>query len=130
MPRAQIIQILSGVLSGLMCINENKLTYKNLTPEHILINKNGDVITLCGLEATGPSKDYKYMSPKILKNKKDDQADIWSLGCILHELCCLEVSFRTNNSLHLIRAPKNFKSNTYPQQIIILMQSTKNMEIV
>jgi serine/threonine protein kinase len=43
-----------------------------------------------------------YMSPEILENKSYDfKTDIWSLGCLIFELCALRSAFSTANLLQL-----------------------------
>ena len=35
-----------------------------------------------------------YASPEFFSHAKMDQrADVWALGCIIHELCCLKETF-------------------------------------
>ena len=44
-----------------------------------------------------------YMSPEICQNKPYTyQSDIWALGCILYELCCLKHAFHAENLLGLV----------------------------
>jgi serine/threonine protein kinase len=43
-----------------------------------------------------------YMCPEIIKNESyNEKADIWALGCVLFELCCLESAFYSTNMLSL-----------------------------
>mmetsp|Transcript_10581 Transcript_10581/g.10599 ORF Transcript_10581/g.10599 Transcript_10581/m.10599 type:complete len:116 (-) Transcript_10581:604-951(-) len=44
-----------------------------------------------------------YMSPEVCQNKPyTNKSDIWSLGCLLYELCNLRFPFVANNLLTLI----------------------------
>jgi NIMA (never in mitosis gene a)-related kinase len=44
-----------------------------------------------------------YMSPEICENKAYTYAsDIWSLGCLVYELCTLEHAFAADNLLGLV----------------------------
>ena len=39
-----------------------------------------------------------YSSPEILKGEPyNEKTDVWALGCILYELCCLKRAFADNN---------------------------------
>jgi NIMA (never in mitosis gene a)-related kinase 1/4/5 len=39
-----------------------------------------------------------YISPEIVKGKQYSfKTDIWSLGIIIHEICCLEVPINASN---------------------------------
>ncbi|KAG9476079.1 hypothetical protein GDO78_002909 [Eleutherodactylus coqui] len=47
----------------------------------------------CDLATTFTGTPY-YMSPEALKHQGyDSKSDIWSVGCILHEMCCFEHAF-------------------------------------
>eukprot|EP01137_Pigoraptor_chileana_P004636 Opistho-2@46545 len=44
-----------------------------------------------------------YMSPEVLKNEAyNSKSDIWSMGCILYELCCLERPFEGRSLIGLM----------------------------
>ena len=44
-----------------------------------------------------------YMSPEACQsNPYTAKSDVWSLGCILYELCCLEHAFKADNLLGLV----------------------------
>lgn len=43
-----------------------------------------------------------YSCPEIIKNEPyNEKADIWAVGCVLYEMCCLEPPFCTSNMLAL-----------------------------
>jgi NIMA (never in mitosis gene a)-related kinase len=45
-----------------------------------------------------------YMSPEACMSKPQSfKSDVWSLGCLLHELCTLQFTFKTDNLLHLVQ---------------------------
>ena len=44
-----------------------------------------------------------YMSPEICQNKPYNfKSDVWSLGCVLYELCTLNRAFTADNLLGLV----------------------------
>lgn len=44
-----------------------------------------------------------YMSPEICQNKPYNfKSDVWSLGCVLYELCTLKRAFAADNLLGLV----------------------------
>lgn len=53
-----------------------------------------------------------YMSPEVLLDKPyDPLCDIWSLGCVVYELCSLHPPFQAKTHLQL---QKNIQSGIYP----------------
>jgi NIMA (never in mitosis gene a)-related kinase len=53
-----------------------------------------------------------YMSPEVLLDKPySPLCDIWSLGCVIYELCSLHPPFQAKTHLQLQR---NIQSGTYP----------------
>ena len=62
-----------------------------------------------------------YMSPEVCQNRPYSfRSDMWSLGCILYELCTLTHVFRGSNLLSLLKSitsqpheplPKKYSSN-------------------
>ena len=58
--------------------------------------ERGTADTICG----SPS----YMAPEVVQGRKyDHRADLWSLGCVLYELCGLEKAF-SGNLAHVMEA--------------------------
>lgn len=44
-----------------------------------------------------------YMSPEVCESKPYTfKSDVWSLGCVLYELCTLEHPFHADNLLGLV----------------------------
>ena len=44
-----------------------------------------------------------YLSPEICENKPyNNKSDVWSLGCILYELCTLKHAFEAGNMKSLV----------------------------
>jgi NIMA (never in mitosis gene a)-related kinase len=42
------------------------------------------------------------MSPEMIKNNPYNfKADIWSLGVVIYEICCLKTPFESNNFAEL-----------------------------
>eukprot|EP00826_Nyctotherus_ovalis_P061102 TRINITY_DN865_c0_g1_i20.p1 TRINITY_DN865_c0_g1~~TRINITY_DN865_c0_g1_i20.p1 ORF type:complete len:387 (+),score=61.38 TRINITY_DN865_c0_g1_i20:188-1348(+) len=92
------------ILEGMKYIHEFGTTRKNLKPSNILVNNKGEVkIIDMGMPSELFSKEWikklnakglAYLSPEVLEGTQSSAAsDIWSLGCIFHELCCLNLPF-------------------------------------
>eukprot|EP01022_Parablepharisma_sp_SALTPOND_P007274 TRINITY_DN1296_c1_g1_i6.p1 TRINITY_DN1296_c1_g1~~TRINITY_DN1296_c1_g1_i6.p1 ORF type:complete len:285 (+),score=25.57 TRINITY_DN1296_c1_g1_i6:1140-1994(+) len=90
--------LLIGMLLGIQYIHANGIIHRDLKPENILLDNAGNA--KIGDFGTSRSVKYSYtvpgtlpyISPEALKGEKyGANTDIWSLGCIVHELCCLKV---------------------------------------
>ncbi|KZW01789.1 Pkinase-domain-containing protein [Exidia glandulosa HHB12029] len=94
-----------------------QVLHRDIKPENVFLNgdnvvKLGDFglskqLAGAGLASTYVGTPY-YMSPEVMQEKPyDSKSDIWSLGCLLYELCALNPPFheaRTHNELaHFIR---------------------------
>uniref|UniRef100_A0A8C2XVJ0 Serine/threonine-protein kinase Nek11 n=1 Tax=Capra hircus TaxID=9925 RepID=A0A8C2XVJ0_CAPHI len=72
-----------------------------------------------------------YMSPEVLKHQGyDTKSDIWSLACILYEMCCMNHAFTGSNFLSIVL--KIVEGDTpslperYPRQLNAIMESMLN----
>jgi len=91
------------ILEGLNYIHEKKIIHRDLKSANIFLMKDrtikiGDLnvskINKLGMAYTQTGTPY-YASPEIwLDQPYDYKSDIWSLGCILYELCELKPPFR------------------------------------
>jgi serine/threonine protein kinase len=58
-----------------------------------------------------------YMSPEIWQNRPyDASSDIWSLGCLIYELCALQPPFTGDNFPALKRAVTNGRYSSLPSK--------------
>ena len=56
-----------------------------------------------------------YMSPEICAAERyTDSSDIWSLGCIMYELCCRRPPFNAKTHVHLVQNIKEGKVDPLP----------------
>ena len=91
--------------SGLFHMHAGRVMHRDLKPANILISKQGNLkIADLGLGRnfnTGTLEVFSkvgtplYMSPELLRGEGYEmKSDIWSMGCILYELCELSSPFR------------------------------------
>lgn len=91
---------------------EKHIVHRDLTSNNIMLSENDKItITDFGLAKLKESNCSKMLSvvgtmfyscPEIVKNEPyNEKADIWALGCVLYEICCLEPPFCTSNMLAL-----------------------------
>ena len=91
------------LLKGIKYLHDNRIMHRDLKCANIFLMKNGllklgdlnvSKFTKIGLANTQTGTPY-YCSPEIWKEKSYDyKSDIWSLGCIIYEICSLRPPFR------------------------------------
>ena len=100
------------ILEGLKYLHDNKIMHRDLKCANIFITKNGilklgdlnvSIIAKMGMAKTQTGTPY-YCSPEIWNDRPYDyKSDIWSVGCIIYELCQLRPPFRGTNLRDLCR---------------------------
>lgn len=90
-----------------------RMNHYNVTPESTIITVGGEYIL--GEVNLSRSLDNSinklhefslyYTSPMILNRKGDNKADIWSLGCILYEMCNLKPPFTIEDINNISQNP-------------------------
>uniref|UniRef100_A0ABK0L9P3 non-specific serine/threonine protein kinase n=1 Tax=Rattus norvegicus TaxID=10116 RepID=A0ABK0L9P3_RAT len=99
---------------GLKHIHDKKVLHRDIKSQNIFLSKNGMVAKLgdfgtartlnnsMELAQTCAGTPY-YLSPEICQNRPyNNKTDIWSLGCVLYELCTLKHPFESDNLHHLV----------------------------
>ena len=94
------------ILEGLKYLHDNKIMHRDLKCANIFLMKNGllklgdlnvSKITKAGMAQTQTGTPY-YCAPEIWEDKPYDyKCDIWSIGCIIYEICTLRPPFRGTN---------------------------------
>ncbi|XP_057563563.1 serine/threonine-protein kinase Nek5 [Hippopotamus amphibius kiboko] len=110
----QILSWFVQISLGLKHIHDRKILHRDIKTQNIFLSKNGMVAKLgdfgiarvlnntMELARTCVGTPY-YLSPEICQNKPyNNKTDIWSLGCVLYELCTLRHPFEGNNLHQLI----------------------------
>ncbi|KAJ9095616.1 hypothetical protein QFC21_005487 [Naganishia friedmannii] len=86
-----------------------QVLHRDLKPENIFLNEKQDMLKLgdFGLSKNLGGQSFTqtyvgtplYMPPEILQeNRYDTKSDIWSLGCMIYELCNLQSPFANARS--------------------------------
>ncbi|KAG6030486.1 hypothetical protein E4U19_000461 [Claviceps sp. Clav32 group G5] len=98
--------------------------HRDLKPENVFLGDDNSVkLGDFGLSKMIKSQDFAstyvgtpfYMSPEICAAEKYTlKSDIWSLGCIMYELCAREPPFNAKTHYHLIQKIKEGKVATLP----------------
>ncbi|XP_044534830.1 serine/threonine-protein kinase Nek11 [Gracilinanus agilis] len=121
-------------------MHERRILHRDLKAKNIFLKNNllkiGDfgvsrlLMGSCDLATTFTGTPY-YMSPEALKHQGyDTKSDIWSLACILYELCCLNHAFTGHNFLSIVLKIVEGETPSlpprYPQELNAIMQSMLN----
>ena len=112
-PEPQIWKWFMQICQGLEYIHANKIIHRDLKAHNIFLSKSGDVkigdfgisrilSNSSELASTSVGTPY-YIAPEVCRGQPYDyKADIWSLGCILYELCTLRHPFEGENLASVI----------------------------
>ncbi|CAH2224972.1 serine threonine- kinase Nek5 isoform X1 [Pelobates cultripes] len=101
----QILSWFVQISLGLKHIHDRKVLHRDIKAENIFLSSNGTVAKL-GDFGLARLLNYSmelvrtqagtpvYQSPEIWQNQRyNNKTDIWSLGCVLYELCALKRPF-------------------------------------
>ncbi len=90
------------LIIGIQALHSKNVLHRDLKSANVFLTSNkyvkiGDFGISKVLDSTS-AKTFVgtpyYLSPEVCSNKKYDlRSDLWSLGCILYELCTLNVNF-------------------------------------
>ncbi|OMJ77152.1 hypothetical protein SteCoe_23335 [Stentor coeruleus] len=101
-PEYEIWEILNQCAQALQSLHSNKILHRDLKSANIFLTANkivklGDLnvskVVKGGMAYTQTGTPY-YASPEVWKDQPYNSAsDIWSLGCVIYELCSLNPPF-------------------------------------
>ena len=104
-----LIQLLNGVVF----LHSHHIMHRDLKCANIFLMKN-NIIKIGDLNVSKLSKNSfartktgtpYYLAPEVWEDRSYDyKCDIWSIGCIIYELCCLVPPFRATSLKELYRA--------------------------
>ncbi|NXO81494.1 NEK11 kinase, partial [Sitta europaea] len=110
--QSQVIEWFIQLLLGVNYMHERRILHRDLKAKNIFLKENllkiGDfgvsclLMGSCDLATTFTGTPY-YMSPEVLKHQGyNTKSDIWSLGCILYEMCCMNHAYTGQNFLSVV----------------------------
>ncbi|XP_075404011.1 serine/threonine-protein kinase Nek11 [Tenrec ecaudatus] len=139
-PPKQITEWFLQLLLGAGYMHERRILHRDLKSKNIFLKNNllkiGDfgvsrlLLGSCDLATTLTGTPH-YMSPEALKHQGyDTKSDIWSLACILYEMCCMRHAFSGSNFLSvvlkIVEGDTPSLPESYPRELNAIMQSMLN----
>eukprot|EP00759_Apiculatamorpha_spiralis_P054477 PhF_6_TR6946/c0_g1_i1/m.10197/K20877/NEK8; NIMA (never in mitosis gene a)-related kinase 8 len=94
-PVASILSYAQQICSALDHIHSHNLRHGDIKPSNILVSADEKrvVVTDLGLSSSHATKDsevrgtLRYMAPEHARGHSTQKSDVWSLGCVLLDLC-------------------------------------------
>mmetsp|Transcript_11598 Transcript_11598/g.27036 ORF Transcript_11598/g.27036 Transcript_11598/m.27036 type:complete len:778 (-) Transcript_11598:102-2435(-) len=111
--------------SALDHMHKKRIMHRDLKPANIFVAQDnslklgdlglGRLLSSHTLEAFSKVGTPLYMSPEVLKGAGYDmKSDVWSLGCVLYELCVLRSPFKSDQQLSLYDLFVRINKGQYP----------------
>lgn len=112
-PENEIWLIAIQLVKGLKCLHDKTIMHRDLKSANVFLTKEGVVklgdfnvskIIKGGLAHTQTGTPY-YASPEVWAEKPYDyKSDLWSVGCIIYEMCTFKPPFRAKSLDDLFQA--------------------------
>ena len=139
----KILQYFYQICRGLQYIHSKNIIHRDIKSQNIFLMKNGKIkigdfgiakaLTNTKNNATTIIGTPYYFSPEIINGESYNyKTDIWSLGVVLYELCCLKLPFESNNiaqlSIKIMKGNYEPIPNRYSKNMSNLLKRMLNID--
>jgi len=114
------------MIIGLKTLHDMKILHRDLKSANIFLSKDEKSIKLGDLNVSKVAKTNLvytqtgtpyYASPEVWRDQPYDlKSDIWSLGCVVYEMCALKPPFRANDMPGLYKKVQKGVFDRIPSQ--------------
>ncbi|EAS03928.2 plant dual-specificity MAP kinase kinase family domain protein (macronuclear) [Tetrahymena thermophila SB210] len=126
-----ILQWFIQICSALSFIHSKKVIHRDIKSSNIFLTKSncvkiGDFGISKQLENSMDKANTLvgtpyYLSPEVCQNKPYTyKSDMWSLGCVIYELCSLKHPFQSNSLMSLVMKIATEKAPKIPQNYSLM----------
>ena len=139
----KILQYFYQICRGLQYIHSKNIIHRDIKSQNIFLMKNGKIkigdfgiakaLTNTKNNATTIIGTPYYFSPEIINGESYNyKTDIWSLGVVLYEMCCLKLPFESNNiaqlSIKIMKGNYEPIPNRYSKNMSSLLKRMLNID--
>uniref|UniRef100_A0A182K3X4 non-specific serine/threonine protein kinase n=1 Tax=Anopheles christyi TaxID=43041 RepID=A0A182K3X4_9DIPT len=112
LPERFVLNIYEQLTSALSYMHSQNILHRDLKTANVFLHGKGTVkvgdfgiskIMNSNVHAQTVLGTPYYFSPEMCEGKEyDEKSDVWALGCILGEMCCLKKAFTASNLSELV----------------------------
>ena len=139
----KIMQYFYQICRGLQYIHSKNIIHRDIKSQNIFLMKNGKLkigdfgiakaLTNTKNNATTIIGTPYYLSPEVINGEPYNyKTDIWSLGVVLYEMCCLKMPFEGNNiaalSIKIMKGKYDPIPNKYSKNMSNLIKNMLNID--
>uniref|UniRef100_A0A8W7PGS8 non-specific serine/threonine protein kinase n=1 Tax=Anopheles coluzzii TaxID=1518534 RepID=A0A8W7PGS8_ANOCL len=112
LPERFVLNIFEQLASALSYMHSQNILHRDLKTANVFLHGKGTVkvgdfgiskIMNSNVHAQTVLGTPYYFSPEMCEGKEyDEKSDVWALGCIIGEMCCLKKAFTASNLFELV----------------------------
>lgn len=123
MPEKEVWKYFIQIIRGIQTLHEMKIVHRDIKCANLFLTKDGTLklgdlnvskVQKRGLLQTQTGTPY-YCSPEVWKDRPyDSKSDLWSIGCVLYEMCALQPPFQAKDMQGLYKRVLTGRYNPIP----------------